>query len=144
MTLERCVLPSDLCRCSCHVSPGRVGLLFLMAPYVNMDITVNHPPLLRLVMFHRYCITEKIHLPAFCLHIWIWCGSDFSFSAVSAGLQIYIIPLLLSWEEAAETRKMVETNKQKNKTSCHQIPCLFMEVVVIKFNVFVSGTIWQQ
>lgn len=59
MTLGRRALLSDLCRYCCHISSASVEPLFLMAPYLNMDITVNHPPLRGLAMFPHYCITDK-------------------------------------------------------------------------------------
>lgn len=42
-----------------------------MAPYVNMDLTVSHPPPL-LAVFHRYCITTgKIHPWRFFRFFWL-------------------------------------------------------------------------
>lgn len=57
--------PAKICSSVAHqVSPAALELLFLMAPYVNMDITVSHPP----PVFHRYCITTgKIHPRRFLL-----------------------------------------------------------------------------
>lgn len=57
MTRERRVLLSDPRRYRCRLSSAGAELLFLMAPYVSMDITVNHPPPLSVAMFHRCCIT---------------------------------------------------------------------------------------
>lgn len=60
-------------RYCCHVSSGRAGLLSLMAPYVNVDITVSRPPQPAVAAFHRRCITGENLLPRI-YRSWIWCG----------------------------------------------------------------------
>lgn len=60
-------------RYCCHVSSGRAGLLSLMAPYVNVDITVSRPPQPAVAAFHRRCITGENLLPRI-YRSRIWCG----------------------------------------------------------------------